>query len=228
MSMIGNACRKSVAPAAIAAAALAFLVHATGHAAAADRDARNDLREFRVGMMVAELPGQGYVDLVCAGDPARTLRGWSEHATCPADEQGRHGVRFRFDDATNPRVVFGDKYEGTKVAGHPVLLTLLIGDDERVEGLVIETDPAARLYLRKKAFLLANQVKARYGEDGWVCRSDPPAANEVAVGGVLIKEHCEKEADGRRLVLDRRLLRPAGEELKAFVGSTRLVVLLAE
>jgi len=40
------------------------------------------------------------------------------------------------------------------VAGHPAILTLLIDDNGHVTGLQIETDPKARLYVRKKAFLL--------------------------------------------------------------------------
>ena len=210
------------------AAALVILVAATAGPAAADPAAgENDLREFRVGMDVAELPAEGYVGLACAADPAHALRGWAEYATCPADAPGLHAVRFRYDDAANPMAALDDKYQGTKVAGHPVLLTLLIGDDRRVGGLEIETDPKARLYLRKKAFLLANQVKARYGEEGWACSSEPPAAGEEPVGGVFVKEHCEKTAGQRRLVLDRRLLRPHGRDLKDFVGATRLTILRA-
>jgi mono/diheme cytochrome c family protein len=195
--------------------------------AAAGAAPENDLREFRVGMVVADLPAEGYVGLACADEPARELQSWASYRTCPAGERGLRGVRFRYDEAAYPLAALDDKYEGTKVAGHPVLLTLLLGDDGRVEGLVIETDPEARLYLRKKAFLLAAQVKSRYGEEGRACRSQPPAADEVPVGGVLIKEHCEKTTGGRRLVLDQRLLRHPGQDLKDFVGATRLTILHA-
>jgi hypothetical protein len=195
-----------------------------GAAAAAEPAGGNDLREFRVGMAVRDLPNEGYTGFACADDPARTLRGWDEYAACPADGDGLHGVRFRFDDALNPRAGL-DKYEGTQVAGHPVLLMLLIGDDQHVDGLRIETDPEARLYLRKKAFLFANQIKARYGEEGWACRSQPAAGDEEPVGGVFIKEHCEKTTAGRQLVLERELLQHAGQDLRKFVGATRLTIL---
>lgn len=108
-----------------------------------------------------------------------------------------------------------------------MLLTLLIGGEGVVDGLTIETDPEARLFLRKKAFLFADQVKARYGEDGWACESAPPAADEEPVGGVFVKERCEKTAGERRLILDRRLFRRPGQELKDFVGATRLTILRA-
>ena len=44
---------------------------------------------------------------------------------------------------------------------------------------------------------------------------------------MLIKEHREKTLGRRRLVLDRRLLRHPGQDLKEFVGATRLTILRA-
>ena len=100
---------------------------------------------------------------------------------------------FRYDEAPT-RLAMGEQVEGTKVAGHPVLLSLLIGDGrDSVDGIVIETDPTARLYLRKKAFLFGDQVKARYGDQGWTCRRRA-RGDEEPVGGVFLKEHCEKTA----------------------------------
>lgn len=194
----------------------------------------NDLREFRIGMPVSELPKEGYLGFACADDPKHKLNSWQEYEQCPADASGLRAVRFRYDeDASTPitRSVNGvplstvnGLYEGTKVGGHPVLLSLLLGHD-RVEGLVIETDPSARLYLRKKAFLFADQARARYGEDGWACTSQPQAADEEPVGGVYINEHCEKTTPTRRLVLDHALFRRAGQELKDFVSRARLEIL---
>jgi hypothetical protein len=108
-----------------------------------------------------------------------------------------------------------------------VLLSLLIGEDERVEGLRIVTDPKARLYMRKKAFLFASQVKARFGEEGWRCVEARPGADEAPVGGMFIKEHCEKTTATRRYVLDRELFRHPGESLRDFVGGTQLTILRA-
>lgn len=196
-----------------------------GPGPAADPAEQNDLRDFRVGMPVGDLPSEGYVGLACADDPASTLHRWDEYRTCPADARGLHPVRFRYDEAVNPRAGVNDQFEGTKVAGHPVLLTLLIGDDGLIDGLTIETDPRGRLYLRKKAFLFADQVKARYGEEGWACSSASPAADEGPVGGVFVKEHCEKTVGRRHLILDRQLLRRSDQELKDFVGATRLTIL---
>ena len=204
--------------------ALLLALAITGPAAAAGAP-DNDLREFRVGMAVDEMPATGYLGFACAAGPGRKLDGWQGYGQCPPEASGWHAVRFQYDEAANPLAKVNGLYEGTKVGGHPVLLTALIGDDGRLKGLVIETDPAARLYLRKKAFLFGEQVKARYGDAGWTCASQEPSAEQEPVGGVFLNEHCEKATATRKLTLDRVLFRRAGQELKDFVSRSRLEVI---
>ncbi len=187
----------------------------------------NDLREFRIGMSVDQMPHEGYLGLACAGNPEGKLANWDDYRQCPAQASGWHAVRFQYDEAANPLAKINGLYEGTKVGGHPVLLTALIGDDGQLKGMVIETDPAARLYLRKKAFLFGEQVKSRFGDAGWNCVSQEPAADQEPVGGLFINEHCEKVTPARRLTLDRALYRRAGQELKDFVSQSRLEILAA-
>ena len=185
----------------------------------------NDLREFRIGMAVDELPRTGYLGFACANGSGQKLDAWQGYRQCPAESSGWHAIRFQYDEAANPLAKVNGLYEGTKVGGHPVLLTALMGDDARLKGLVIETDPAARLYLRKKAFLFGEQVKARYGGAGWACATQDPAADQEPVGGVFVNEHCEKVTATRRLTLDRVLFRRAGQDLKDFVSRARLEIL---
>ncbi len=114
---------------------------------------------------------------------------------------------FRYDDG-------GPGGEDkTQVAGHPVELALLIDNTGEVAGIRIDTDPHARLYLHKKAFLFALQVRARFGEEGWTCRQTEPAPTEQPVGGVFIHEHCEKTTESRRYLLDRELFRDPSKDL---------------
>lgn len=207
------------------AALLAALALLLGAAVRAEEE--NDLREFRVGMPVSGLPATGYTGFACANESERELAGWSGWRECPADAAGLRAVGFRYDDRESDLARIDEDEAGTKVAGHPVLLSLLIGEDARVEGLRIETDPKARLYARKKAFLFARQVMARFGEEGWRCTRREPAAGEIPVGGMFIKEHCEKTTPTRRFLLDRELYRREGEALRDFVGGTQLTILRA-
>lgn len=189
----------------------------------AARAEENDLRGLRVGMRLDELPAAGYTGFACENGPA--LQGWGDYRRCTPDAAGLRAVRFRYDEDKNFRGHVNDTYEGTKVGGHPVLLALLLDDAGTVRGLRIETDPTARLFFRKKAHLLGELAKARFGEDGWTCAQTPPATDEEPVGGVFVKEHCEKVAPTRRYLLDRALFRRPGEELRGFVSRTRLEIL---
>jgi hypothetical protein len=178
----------------------------------------NDLRDIRIGIAVSDLPAAGYADFSCAAGAIK-LSGWSDWRNCPAGADGLRALRFGYDPATSR--------DGTIVAGHPAILTALIDDAGTVAGLKIETDPKARLYVRKKAFLFGLQVQARYGSDGWSCTQAPPQAGEEPVGGVYVKERCTKTVQGRAVVIERNLFRPAGKDEKSFVDETRVTILRA-
>jgi hypothetical protein len=180
----------------------------------------NDLRDIRLGMDAGELAESGYVDFYCAADPRHTLTGWKEWRDCPAGASGTRAIRFGYDPMTSR--------DGTMVAGHPALLTLLIDDGGHVAGLLIETDPKARLYIRKKAFLLGLQAKSRYGADGWACSEAQPDGADQPVGGVYLKERCTKTINGRSLVVERNLFRRADQDAKSFVDETRISILRAK
>jgi len=180
----------------------------------------NDLRDIHLGMTAADLPDAGYVDLACAIDPQKTLTAWAGWRDCPADPSGFHPIKFGYDPATSR--------EGTIVAGHPVILTLLVDDAGIVSGLRIETDPKARLYIRKKAFLFGIQAKSRYGLDGWSCTEAQPDAGEQPVGGVFVRERCTKTVRNRSIVVERNLFRKPEQDIKSFVSETRMTILLTK
>jgi hypothetical protein len=205
----------------LAAIVLAWQAVALANAPAwAEEFSGNDLRDIRLGMAASELAKSGYVDFACAADPKHSLAGWENWHDCPAEASGSRAIRFGFDPTTSR--------DGTMVAGHPALLTLLIADGGTVAGLQIETDPKARLYLRKKAFLLGIQAKSRYGSDGWLCTEGEPGAGDQPVGGVYLRERCTKTISGRALVVERNLFRRAEQDIKDFVDETRVSILRAE
>jgi len=205
----------------LACVALALALAAIAPARAEDV---NDVRNLRIGMPVAELPATGYDGFACAADAAIKLAGWSDYKRCPADATGRRAVSFRYDEADNPLARVNEGYTGTRVGGHPVLIALIVGEDARVAAIRIDTDPHARLYMHKKAFLLAEQVKERYGQDGWECTEASPTAAEQPLGGMFIKQHCEKTTPARHLVLDRELFRNPDDDPRTFVNATHLLI----
>lgn len=200
-----------------AALLLSQVVTPAAPAARADEFQGNDLRDIRIGMRIADLPKEGYVDFVCAADSKHTLSGWASWKECPADAAAQHAIRFGYDPFTSR--------EGTMVAGHPAVLTLLVDEVGQVAGLKIETDPKARLYIRKKAFLLGLQAKSRYGTEGWACNEGQPEGGEQPVGGVYLKERCAKTINGRAVVVERSLFRRPDQDAKSFVDETRISIL---
>lgn len=197
-------------------------------ARAAEDPREGDLRDLRVGMTVAELPDQGYAGIACGNDgaePGPPIAGWRDYRACPANPAGWHEVAFEY--APSPLAELGDQWEGTKVAGHPVIPSLLIDGHGVVQGIRIVTDPDARLYLKKKAFLLGLRVMGRYGRDGWTCTERDPGDGRSAVGGMYIERRCEKTFEDRRLILKTDLYRTAEQEGQAFTGATRLEILKA-
>jgi hypothetical protein len=206
----------------LAAAVLAVLAVTLANSPARTEEfSGNDLRDIHLGMAVADLQDSGYVDFACAAEPKHMLAGWTNWRDCPADANGTRAIRFGYDPSTSR--------DGTMVAGHPALLTLLIDETGQVGGLQIETDPAARLYIRKKAFLLGQQAKSRYGADGWACTDgQPDAGGDQPVGGVYPRERCTKTISGRALVIERNLFRRPDQDSKSFVDETRITILRAK
>jgi hypothetical protein len=198
-----------------------FLISACAYA-----EQQNDLREFRVGMPISALPESGYAAFACASDPAKKLSGWGGHQTCPAHADGTRAISFRYGNGGSPEDDDGGK---TQVGGQPVNLALLIAKDGPGDGLVagirIDTDPHARLYMHKKAYLFALQVRARFGEDGWTCQKAAPTPTEQPVGGVFVHEHCEKATASRHFILDRQLFRDPAKDLRDFTDATQLTIL---
>jgi hypothetical protein len=203
----------------LCAVILVWLVAAAIQAPAAQSRSGNDLRDIQLGKLAADLPDAGYADRVCANAAQATLTTWSNWRACPTDASGFHAIKFGYDPATSP--------DGTIVAGHPVILTLLVDDSGVVSGIRIETDPKARLYIRKKAFLFGTQVKARYGLDGWSCTQAQPNPGEQPIGGVYLRERCKKMTDDRSIVVERNLFRKSDQDLKNVVDETRMTILRA-
>ena len=203
---------------------LAFGV-TTESALSAEDPLKGDLRNLSVGTKIADLPKERFINFACGangGEPTTELSGWQDYATCPASEDGLHEVAFEYAD-DNPWAAVNDKWEGTKVAGHPVQPSLLITGDGVVKGIRIVTN-GRRMYLKKKAYLLPIRIMGRYGRDGWDCEDAEPSDGKTAIGGMFIDRHCEKIFHDRHLVMDVDLYRTAGQEGKDFTGVTKFEI----
>jgi hypothetical protein len=194
----------------LSATAVALSVSAA--LAAASGDLRGGVN---VGMMQAELPANGYKNFACVAPKDKALSGFVDWKTCEADTDSLREMHVAVDEPGQ---------EDTLVAGHPVDLTLGFDDQGRLTRIVIDTKPKGPMYLRKKAFLLGLQARARYGDDGWDCKQNPLGADEEPLGQTSVKEHCVKTSGDRRITVDRSLYRKVGADAKAFTSESRVTI----
>jgi hypothetical protein len=183
---------------------------------AALAEGHGDLRGgVSAGMMQAEMPTQGYKDFACVAPKDKKLSGFADWRSCEADADNLREMRVAVDEPGQ---------DDTLVAGHPVDVTLGFDDKGRLARIVIDTKPKGPMFLRKKAFLLGLQARARYGDDGWDCKQSPLGADEEPLGATSVKEHCVKTAGDRRITVDRSLYRKVGADAKAFTSESRVTI----
>ncbi len=189
-------------------------------AAQAQRADPGEVRGLKLGLKAADMTLDGFGDLACGsngGPPRQRIEEWSEFGKCRAEPSGLHEVYARFDDedeyiskaVEDPRVARGRI--GTRIAGHPVILSALFDRDGVLRMLRIVTDPRAAPFERRMAHTLRRAVIERYEPDGWTCTDFPAAAGETAVGGFFLKQRCEKREPARHLVIEARMMRKPGQ-----------------
>ncbi|MCW5695464.1 MAG: pentapeptide repeat-containing protein [Bauldia sp.] len=153
------------------------------------------------------------------GPPSTRLAGFHDFATCAAEETGLHEVQFRYDDeryhlalARND-LARADFFAGTRFGNFDVLVAGLFDAAGILRGLRITTDDRVSSGARQLAYSMVAFVRTIYGEDGWICVDLPVGAGEEPVGNLLVKQDCERTADGLGVFTQSRLLRRPGQLL---------------
>jgi hypothetical protein len=179
-----------------------------------------EIRGLKLGLAAQSMTLQGFGDLACGsngGPPRQKLEEWSDFRKCRPEGNGLYEVHARFDDEDEyvgkaieePRYARGKI--GTRVAGHPVILSALFDGDGVLRGLRFVTDSRAAIHERRMAHMLRLAIFERYDPEGWTCPDLPPAAGESPVGGIFIKLRCEKATPERHLMVETHLLRKPGQ-----------------
>jgi hypothetical protein len=197
--------------------AAAFVIASASGAWAQTAPDPGEVHGLALGLNAQTMTLDGWGELACGsnGGPARqVLDDWSDFKKCPPEPNGLHEVAARFDDEDEyVAKALGEEAEhsGTRVAGHPVVLSALFDDGGILRGIRMVSDPRATPAERRMAHLLGVAVINRYGADGWTCSDLPPAEGESAVGGVFIKQRCAKTIPGRALTVETHFLRKPGQ-----------------
>ena len=111
-----------------------------------------EIRGLKLGLVAKSMTLQGFGDLACGsngGPPRQKLEEWSDFRKCRPEGNGLYEVYARFDDEDEyvgkaieePRYARGKV--GTRVAGHPVILSALFDGDGVLRGLRFVTDSRA-------------------------------------------------------------------------------------
>jgi hypothetical protein len=200
--------------------ALAALFIASATPAQPRRDP-GEIHGLKLGLKADEMSTGTFGDLACGsnGGPARqAIDEWSEFRKCRPEPSGLYEVNVRFDDQQEyiGRAIDDPLYAqgrlGTRVAGHPVILSVLFDKEGVLRGIRMVSDPRGSIMERRMAHMLRLAIINRYEPDGWNCIDLPPAAGETPVGGgVFIKQRCEKRTTERDLFVEAHFLRKPGQ-----------------
>jgi hypothetical protein len=178
-----------------------------------------EVHGLKLGLQAQSMTLDGWSELACGsngGPPRQNLNAWADFAECRSEANGLHEVTARFDDeAEYVAKAMGNPdpaaETGTRVAGHPVILSALFNDGGTLRGIRIISDPRAAERERRMAHLLGVAVMSHYGRAGWTCTDLAPAQGETPVGGIFIKSRCEKSASGKALTVETHFLRKPGQ-----------------
>jgi hypothetical protein len=191
---------------------------ATSEPAASDR---SEIHGLKLGQQASAMTLDGWGELACGsngGPPRLRLNSWKDYAKCPPETSGLYEVAARFDDEAEyigraiDDPLYAAQQTGTRVAGHPVILSVLFDVNGTLRGIRLVTDPRATPLERRMAHLLRLAVINHYGADGWTCVDLPAAEGETPVGGVFLKQRCEKATPQRAMTVEAHLLRKAGQQ----------------
>ena len=189
-------------------------------AQAQDRPKRFTIWDIHIGEAASEIPDE-FIDYACGtngGPPSMPLKSFTEFKRCRPDGNGLHEVYFAYDDeleyrarALNVRSEIR-MYAGTTVFEFPVVASVLFDDAGRVRGERVVTDPRQHVSRDRIEFWeLGNFLRQRFGEENWRCKDLPPEEGESPAGSMFLKNHCEKAADGLRLILEQRYFEKKGQ-----------------
>ena len=145
-----------------------------------------DLRDFKIGSSIEEVPERGYVNLRCK-DKTEILK-WSNFKKCEKSSNNYYVITFEYDE----RFAVTEEFEGTQVSGHPVLINIAVDESGILQEININTDPKAPFYFRKQSHLLWLRVYSKYGSQGWECTNKNPEKNHIKIGKKYINNNCVK------------------------------------
>lgn len=218
---------------------IALLRVGSAHAAEPTRPTVWDLK---LGAPAADQPpSDGFKSFACGSDggpPLQPLSGWRDFAACRADAAGLHEIAIEYDDEQEYVArARGDldalpRLAGTSELAFPLIVSARFDQAGILKAIRLVSDPRpdyrpdqgdAELRSRKDAYKLSGFLAARFAIDPKQdCVAEPPAPGESPVGQIFVKQRCTKRDGARRITLETRYLRKAGQSDRDPMLETRL------
>lgn len=211
----------------LATAACVLASTAAAQTAAPFNPLEGEIRGLKLGLSADAMPA-GFMKYACGSNglvPTLPLKEWTEFKSCKKDDKGLYEVAAQYDSVGQHLVdmfaemfteeegkLWIDQYMGTKMAGHPVILSVLFDDKGIVQGIRAVTDSRARLDQRRVANVLGNVIRNHYEPQNWTCETLPLAPGESPIGNSYVKQRCDTVYRGeRRMIIWRNFYRKPGQ-----------------
>lgn len=177
--------------------------------------------DVALGQPVTGIPDAEVGEITCGtngGPPGRALSSFADYQTCDPEESGLREVQFSYDDeqdyiARALELEYKVLQGGTSVYAHPAIVSLLVDAEGIVQGRRIVTDDRVADVVRRTAWTLARNFKARYG--GWSldCEDIPMRDGEQPVGSQFVHELCTAQSpdDSTLVAIEASYLRKRGQ-----------------
>ena len=180
-----------------------------------------ELWNIKIGTLASELPDEAFTDFACGtggGPPSLRLTRFSDFWKCRPEPSGLSEVYVRYDDEAEYTARArgladtADHFGGTRISVHPAIISVLFDSDGIVRGLRAVTDDRASLQKRGASYRMADEVRARFGLDGWTCRTDPLEAGEEPTNSdFFVKESCRRLLPEGLMLTQSHLFRKPGQ-----------------
>lgn len=177
--------------------------------------------DVNLGQPISQVPDSEVGEIACGtdgGPSGRPLASFADFMTCIPEASGLREVEFNYDDeqdyvAKALELEYKFLQGGTSVYAHPVVVSLLVDSSGVVQGRRIATDNRISDLVRRTAFTLINNFKARYSDWSLDCADIPMKAGEQPVGTQFVHEICSGQSsdDSALVEIEASYLRKRGQ-----------------
>ena len=154
-----------------------------------------DIRTLSINANMKTLSDRGFINFKCKNSN-KAITSWLDYEKCMLSKDDVYYINLEYDE----KFAFNENFEGTQVAGHPVIMHLGIDKKGLLKIIDITTDPSAPFYFRKQAHLMWLRIHGKYGSDGWNCKNFDKKDDHIVIGKKYINRLCEKRIDDIRTV----------------------------